>query len=82
MEDPLIQDIRDKASMDFAYTAVINSIRHQRSKEDIKNSLTEDPAPHYLHLWNRLSLLDRRKDTLIVLDLKRLVIPKASQKQS
>ena len=81
LQDLMIGDLCDKAIMDKSYTSVIQSIREKQSKEEIKQSSTEDPERQYLHLWDRLGLLDDREDTLVTSTSRDSSSPKEDRKK-
>ena len=59
--------------MDETYTAVIKALREDKSKHDVL-SLSENPCREYVGVWECFGLLYDRDDTLLTIDVKRLVV--------
>jgi len=73
-DDPLLEDLRDAGCLDKSYSSVIHALRTGVTKEMVLKT-TENPCRAYLAVWERLGVLDERQDSLLTLDVSRIVIP-------
>ena len=73
----MLEEIRDAGSMDESYKVVIQALREGKTREDIKNS-SNDPCREFLTVWDSLAVMDSKEDSLITMDIWRLVVPQSS----
>ena len=59
----------------------MEAVRKRLPKEDIKKLPKENGAWDYLSMWDGLSVLDDRPDTIMILNLDCIVIPHGAQKE-
>ena len=72
--DPLLEEMQDCGALDKQYTEVIKAIREKRSKSWVQNS-SFNPCRDFISVWDRLGTVDDNDSTLLILDIKRLVVP-------
>ena len=79
-EDPAMTDILQCAGSDEKYLQAVDACRKRLTKADLKKLPTTHGARQYLSKWDNISVLDDRPDSILLLDLDRIVIPRGAQK--
>ena len=79
-DDPLLEDLRDAGVLDPSYSSVIHALRTGVTKEMVLKT-TENPCREYAGVWERLGVLDEREDSLLTLDVSRIVVPASQRSQ-
>ena len=80
-EDPLMMDIFSAVADDKRYMEAMDAKRKGLSKSDVKKLPSENGARAYLSMWDNMSTLDEHQDSLLILNLDRIVVPPACQKK-
>ena len=63
------------AKEDELYQAVVKKLQSGMTKEEVTKLPKGDPARIYRELWDRLTTVDDKPDTIMVVDNLRLVVP-------
>ncbi len=74
--DPAMQPLFDAIRDDDNYQSVISALRSGKSPAQLHAS---HPAKAFGNVWDHLSLLDDEKETLIIYDDTRIVVPAAAR---
>ena len=74
-EDPAITDILEAVKEDQRYMEAVKAVRKRLTKQEVKKLPKDNRARDYLSMWDGLSVLDDEDDTIMILNLDRIVIP-------
>jgi hypothetical protein len=78
--DPRLGEIMQAAKEDACYKEAVKACLDGMAKDDVKKLPRGHGARDYLHIWDRVGVLDRREDTILTVDGHRIAIPQRARK--
>ena len=80
-QDPLMADIFAAVSEDSKYLEAVDAKRSGVTKAELKKLPSENGARAYMSVWDHLSLLDDKEDSILVFNMNRIVVPQSCQRK-
>ena len=78
IEDPMLSSLLDSAT-DKEYTDIVNAIKEGKEAHEVADLPTGHPARKYTSDWNQMSVITNKKNYLLILDNKKVLIPIGSR---
>merc|ERR1712015_61544 len=79
-QDPLMSDIFAAIAEDNKYLEAVEAKRSGMSKADLKKLPEDNGARAYMSIWDCLSTLDDKEDSILLYNLDRICVPASCQK--
>lgn len=80
-QDPMMMDIFAAVAEDSKYMEAVEAKRKGVTKGELKRLSADNGARAYMSIWDHLSTLDDKEDSILVFNMDRIVVPQSCQKK-